>query len=29
MSPKLKLGFAMTGNFGAHLKYDENWVGRY
>jgi long-chain fatty acid transport protein len=29
MSPDLKLGFALTGNFGAPLKYDDNWVGRY
>jgi len=29
VSPKLKLGFAMTGNFGAPLEYDDNWVGRY
>ena len=28
-SPQLKLGFAMTGNFGAPLEYDDNWVGRY
>jgi long-chain fatty acid transport protein len=25
----LKLGFASTGNFGAALKYNDNWVGRY
>jgi long-chain fatty acid transport protein len=29
VSPDLKLGFAMTGNFGAPLKYDDNWAGRY
>ncbi|MCC7326586.1 MAG: outer membrane protein transport protein [Burkholderiales bacterium] len=29
VSPDLKLGFALTGNFGAPLNYDENWVGRY
>ncbi len=29
MSPDLKLGFALTGNFGAPLEYDYNWVGRY
>lgn len=29
VSPELKLGFAMVGNFGAPLKYDDNWVGRY
>ena len=29
VSPELKLGFAMTGNFGAPLNYDDNWVGRY
>jgi long-chain fatty acid transport protein len=29
VSPQLKLGFAMTGNFGAPLEYDDNWVGRY
>jgi long-chain fatty acid transport protein len=29
VSPDLKVGFAMTGNFGAPLEYDENWVGRY
>jgi long-chain fatty acid transport protein len=29
VSPQLKLGFALTGNFGAPLKYDDNWVGRY
>ena len=25
---KLKLGFALTGNFGAPLEYDDNWAGR-
>ncbi len=29
VSPDLKLGFAMTGNFGAGLNYDNDWVGRY
>jgi long-chain fatty acid transport protein len=29
VSPELKLGFALTGNVGAPLKYDDNWVGRY
>ncbi len=29
VSPDLKLGFAMTGNFGVPLKYDDNWAGRY
>jgi len=29
VSPELKLGFAMTGNFGAPLEYDNDWVGRY
>jgi long-chain fatty acid transport protein len=29
VSPELKLGVAMTGNFGAALNYDDNWVGRY
>ena len=28
-SPDLKLGFAMTGNFGLAGSYDEDWVGRY
>jgi long-chain fatty acid transport protein len=28
-SPELKLGFAMTGNFGLSEKYDSGWVGRY
>jgi long-chain fatty acid transport protein len=29
LSPELKLGFALTGNFGAPLKYDDDWAGRY
>ena len=29
VSPDLKLGFASAGNFGAALKYDDGWVGRY
>ncbi len=29
VSPDLKLGFALTGNFGAPLSYDDDWVGRY
>lgn len=29
LSPDLKLGFASTGNFGAALKFDDAWVGRY
>ena len=29
VSPRLKLGFATTGNFGAALNYDNDWVGRY
>ena len=29
LSPDLKVGFAMTGNFGAPVKYNDNWVGRY
>lgn len=29
VSPDLKLGLAMTGNFGAPMKYNDNWVGRY
>ena len=29
VSPKLKLGFALTGNFGAPLEYDDDWAGRY
>jgi len=29
VSPTLKLGFAMTGNFGGVVEYDNDWVGRY
>jgi long-chain fatty acid transport protein len=29
VSPDLKLGFALAGNFGAGLNYDDDWVGRY
>ena len=29
VSPDVKLGFGMAGNFGNSLKYDDNWVGRY
>jgi len=29
VSPRLKLGVAVAGNFGAALKYDDDWVGRY
>ncbi|WP_373499778.1 OmpP1/FadL family transporter [Desulfococcus sp.] len=29
VSPALKLGFALTGNFGAPLNYDDDWAGRY
>jgi long-chain fatty acid transport protein len=29
VSNDLKVGFASAGNFGASLKYDDNWVGRY
>jgi long-chain fatty acid transport protein len=29
VSPELKLGFAMTGNFGLAETYDSGWVGRY
>lgn len=29
VSPELKLGLALAGNFGAPLEYDEDWVGRY
>ncbi len=29
LSPTLKLGFAVTGNFGGVVDYDDNWVGRY
>jgi len=29
VSPELKVGFAMTGNFGLAEEYDSSWVGRY
>ncbi len=29
VSRDFKLGFAATGNFGAALKYDDDWAGRY
>ena len=29
VSPDLKFGFGMAGNFGLSEKYDDNWVGRY
>ena len=29
MSPDLKLGVALTGNFGLGINYDDDWVGRY
>ena len=29
LSPELKMGVALTGNFGTALEYDEDWVGRY
>jgi long-chain fatty acid transport protein len=29
VSPELKLGLALAGNFGLGLKYDDDWVGRY
>jgi long-chain fatty acid transport protein len=29
VSPDVSLGFAVAGNFGAPLEYDDNWVGRY
>ncbi len=29
LSSDLKLGLAVTGNFGSVIKYDEGWVGRY
>jgi long-chain fatty acid transport protein len=29
VSPRLKVGMALTGNFGAPLNYDDDWVGRY
>jgi long-chain fatty acid transport protein len=29
VSPDLKVGVAVTGNFGSVVKYDQGWVGRY
>jgi long-chain fatty acid transport protein len=29
VSPDLKLGFALTGNFGMPLNYNDEWAGRY
>jgi len=29
ISPDLKVGVALTGNFGGVVKYDDSWVGRY
>jgi len=29
VSPDLKVGLAITGNFGSVVKYDAGWVGRY
>jgi long-chain fatty acid transport protein len=29
VAPDIKIGFAMTGNFGAPLQYDDSWAGRY
>jgi long-chain fatty acid transport protein len=29
VSPELKVGAAVTGNFGLALEYDSEWVGRY
>ena len=29
VSPDLKLGMALTGNFGMPLNYDDDWAGRY
>lgn len=29
VSPDLKLGIALTGNFGSAVKYDSGWAGRY
>ena len=29
ISPDLKLGFSIAGNFGSVIDYDEQWVGRY
>ena len=29
VSPDIKVGVALTGNFGSVVKYDDGWVGRY
>lgn len=29
ISPDLKVGLALTGNFGLSIKYDDAWAGRY
>ncbi len=29
VSPDIKVGVAVTGNFGSAVKYDSGWVGRY
>jgi long-chain fatty acid transport protein len=29
LSPDLKVGFSIAGNFGSVLNYEDNWVGRY
>ena len=29
VSPEIKIGLAITGNFGSAVKYDAGWVGRY
>ena len=29
VSPDVKVGLAITGNFGLAVKYDQGWVGRY
>lgn len=29
VSPDLKVGMALTGNFGLSIKYNDNWAGRY
>jgi long-chain fatty acid transport protein len=29
VSPDVKVGLAVTGNFGSAVKYDSGWVGRY
>jgi long-chain fatty acid transport protein len=29
LSPDVKVGFAVAGNFGSILDYDDDWVGRY